>query len=79
MILLDSAPRLRKEAQSRANRTPARREYDRAYNRLKVRKQRGKISTNEWNAAVAKAQELVAQSERGELADEELKKKLGEL
>ncbi len=69
----------RKEAQGRANRTPARREYDRAYNRLKVRKQRGKISVDEWNAAVAQAQELVAQSERGELTDEELKRKLDQL
>ncbi len=69
----------RKEAQGRANRTPARREYDRAYNRLKVRKQRGKISTDEWNAAVAQAQGLVAQSERGELTDEELTRKLNQL
>ncbi len=42
------------------------REYDRAYNRLKVRKQRGKISVDEWNAAVVQAQELVAQPERGD-------------
>lgn len=69
----------RKEAQGRANRTPARAEYDRAYNRLKTRKQRGKISVDEWNTAVAKAQELVAQSERGELTDEELTRKLKEL
>lgn len=34
----------RKEALGKANRTPARKEYDRTYNRLKVRKQRGKIS-----------------------------------
>ena len=34
---------------------------------------------DEWNAAVAKAQELVAQSGRGELSDEELKQKLEEL
>ncbi len=68
-----------KEAQGKEHRTPAQKEYDRTYNRLKVRKQRGKISTDEWNAAVAKAQELVAQSERGELTDEELKKKLTEL
>ena len=33
---------------------------------LKVRKQRGKISADEWNAAVAKAQELLEHSERGE-------------
>ena len=69
----------RKEAQGKANRTPAQKEYDRTYNRLKVRKQRGKISTGEWNTAVAAAQELVAQSERGELTDEELKWKLDKL
>ena len=63
----------------KANRSPAQIEYDRTYNRLKVRKQRKKISTSEWNAAVARAQELVARSERGELADEELKRKLAEL
>ena len=50
----------RKEAQGKENRTPAQKEYDRTYNRLKVRKQRGKISKDEWNTAVAKAQELVA-------------------
>ncbi len=61
------------------NRTPAQREYNRAYNRLKVRKQRGKISADEWNTAVAQAQELVAQSERGELTDEELARKLNQL
>lgn len=48
-------------------------EYRKTYNRLRARKQRGKISKDEWNAVVAKARELVAQSERGELADEELK------
>jgi len=69
----------RKEAKGKANQTPAKKEYDRTYNRLKARKQRGKISTDEWNAAVAKAQKLVAQSGRGELTDEELKRKLAEL
>lgn len=69
----------RKEAQGKENRNPAQKEYDRTYNRLKVRKQRGKISTDEWNTAVANAQELVAQSERGELTDEELREKLGRL
>ena len=69
----------KKESMGKENRTPTQKEYDRTYNRLKVRKQRGKISTDEWNVAVAKAQELVAQSERGELTDEELRKKLGQL
>jgi len=66
----------RKEARGKEKHTPAQKEYDRTYNRLKVRKQRGKISKDEWNTAVAKAQELVAQSERGELTDEELKQRL---
>ena len=65
----------RKEALGKAYRTPARKEYDRTYNRLKVRKQRGKISVDGWNAAVAKAQELLEHSERGELTDEELKRR----
>lgn len=69
----------RKEAQGKENRTPAQKEYDRAYSRLKARKQRGKISTDEWNTAVAEAQDLVAQSERGEMTDEELKRRLAEL
>ena len=69
----------RKEARGKANRTPAQKEYDRAYNRLKQRKNRRKISLDEWNAAVAQAQELLEQSGRGELTDEELKRKLEEL
>ena len=69
----------RKEAQGKEKRPPAQKEYDRTYNRLKSRKQRRKISKDEWNAAVAKAQELVAQSGRGELSDDELRQKLEEL
>ena len=68
----------RKEARGKQNRTPARKEYDRTYNRLKVRKQRGKISVDEWNAAVAEAQELLERSERGELMDEELTRRFEE-
>lgn len=52
----------RKEARDKENLPPAQKEYDRTYNRLKVRKQRGKISADEWNTAVAKAQELVGPS-----------------
>ena len=66
----------RKESQGKENHTPAQKEYDRTYNRLKARKQRGKISVDEWNAAVAKAQELLALSEQGKLTDDELKQKL---
>jgi hypothetical protein len=54
-------------------RTPAQKEYARVYNRLKTQKSRGKISVDEWNAAVAQAQEVKARTERGELGDEEMK------
>ena len=66
----------KKEAQERVAATPAQKEYAKAYNRLKARKQRGKISVDDWNAAVAKAQNLKAQTERGELSDEELHRQL---
>ena len=66
----------RKEAKERATATPAQKEYAKAYNRLKMRKQRGKISVDEWNEAVGKAQDLKEQSERGELSDEELRRQL---
>lgn len=69
----------RKEAQGKANRTPAQQEYDRTYNRLKQRKNRKKISVDEWNTAVARAQELLDQSGRGQLTDEELRRKLRDL
>lgn len=69
----------RKEAKERATATPAQKEYARAYNRLKMRKQRGKISVDEWNEAVGKAQDLKTQTERGELSDEELRRQLESL
>ena len=69
----------RKEAQGKANRTPAQVEYDRTYNRLKQRKNRRKISVDEWNTAVAEAQDLLERSGRGEISDEELKRELNKL
>ena len=63
----------RKEAQGKANRSPARVEYDRTYNRLKQKKNRKKISVDEWNAAVAEAMKILEMSERGELTDDEMK------
>lgn len=69
----------KKEAQGRVAATPAQKEYAKAYNRLKARKQRGKISVDEWNAIVAKAQDLKEQTERGELSDEELRRQLAAL
>ena len=68
-----------KEARDKRDRSPAQIEYDRTYNRLKQRKNRGKISVDEWNAAVARAMDLLDQSERGKLTDGELKRKLEEL
>ena len=69
----------RKEAQGKERHTPAQKEYDKTYNRLKARKQRGKISESEWNIAVAKAQKLLEQFGRGKRSDEELKRPLAEL
>ena len=69
----------RKEAQGKSNRSPAQVEYDRAYNRLKQRKNRGKISVAEWNAAVAEAMKVLEQAERGELADDEVRRRLAGL
>ena len=53
-----------------------RREYSRTYNRLKQRKNRGAITVDEWNTAVASAQELCDRARRGEVTDAELKRLL---
>ncbi len=50
-------------------------EYRKVYNRLKARKQRGKISKDEWNAALAQAQKVLDMAECGELSDEEMRKR----
>ena len=63
----------RKAAQGKENRSPARVEYDRTYNRLKQKKNRKKISVNEWNAAVAGAMRILEQSESGRLTDDEMR------
>lgn len=65
--------------EAHGNYTPAQKEYRRVFKRLKAKKQRGKISEDEWNDAVVKAQELIVQSDQGELAGEELKRLLAEL
>ena len=54
-------------------RDPARAKYDRAYNRQKQKKNRNKISVNEWNAAVAEAVRILEQAQRGELTDDEMR------
>ncbi|MDO5595065.1 MAG: DUF6076 domain-containing protein, partial [Eubacteriales bacterium] len=55
--------------------SPAGVEYRKVYNRLKARKQRGKISKEEWNAVVSKAQEVLDMAEQGKLSDEEMRKR----
>jgi len=55
------------------NRNPAHVEYDRAYNRLKQKRLRKKISVNEWNAAVAEAMRIRELAESGQLTDDEMR------
>lgn len=63
-----------KKAQELSGATPAQVEYRKVYNRLKTRKNRGKLSVDEWNAAVAIALDLKDRAERGDIEDAELKK-----
>jgi len=55
--------------------SPAGIEYRKVYNRLKARKQRGKISKDEWNIALAQAQKVLDLAEQGKLSDEEMRKR----
>nr|WP_325204517.1 DUF6076 domain-containing protein [uncultured Oscillibacter sp.] len=55
--------------------SPAGVEYRKVYNRLKARKQRGKISRDEWNATLAQVQEVLDLAEQGKLSDEEMRKR----
>ena len=63
----------------RDSKTPVQIEYENTYNRLKKRKARGKISTDEWNALVARAQDIREQAQRGGLSDFEMKKMFEEI
>ena len=63
----------------RDSKTPVQIEYENTYNRLKKRKARGKISTDEWNALVARAQDIREQAQRGCLSDFEMKKMFEEI
>ncbi|WP_297871831.1 DUF6076 domain-containing protein [uncultured Oscillibacter sp.] len=54
--------------------SPAGVEYRKVYNRLKARKQRGKISRDEWNATLSQVQEVLDLAEQGKLTDEEMRK-----
>ena len=69
----------RKAEREKASGTPAQREYRKAYDRLKMRKARHKISVDEWNEKVALAQQLRDEAEQGELTDLELRDKLSAL
>ena len=55
-----------------------RREYSKLYNRLKQRKNRGRITVDKWNRLIAQAQEIKEQALRGEMDEEELKKRFEE-
>jgi len=57
----------------------ARKEYQKVYNRLRGRKNRGIISVDEWNRQVAEIQELKAQAVRGDICDVELKRLFEEI
>ena len=50
-------------------------EYRKVYNRLKARKQREKISKDEWNTFAPQAQKVLDMAERGELSDQEMRKR----
>ena len=55
-----------------------RREYAKLYNRLKQRKNRGRLSVDEWNQLIGQAQDIRDVALRGEMDEAELKKRLGE-
>jgi len=50
-------------------------EYRKVYNRLKARKQRGKISRDEWNATLSQVQKVLDLAKQGKLTDEEIRKR----
>lgn len=56
-----------------------RKEYQKVYNRLRGRKNRGIISVNEWNRQVAAAQGLKAQAIAGKIDDVELKRQFDKM
>lgn len=54
-------------------------EYSRIYNRLKARKRRGRITTDEWNRQVVEAQELKDAFLAKQITQQEYVRKLDEL
>lgn len=67
------------EKEKAENKKAARKEYQRAYNRLKGRKNRGKLSVDEWNRRVARAQDLRDTFVSGALTQEKYVKELDTL
>ena len=65
-----------KEKQKRET---AAREYNRIYNRLKARKRRGRITTDQWNRKVAQAQELKDTFSARKMTQAEYVRRLDEL
>lgn len=59
--------------ETKKNRTPAKVEYDKVYNRLKTRKARKSITTEDWNKQVALAISYMEQNEQGTLSDADYK------
>lgn len=59
--------------------SPAQLEYNKVYNRLKTRKKRGKISTDEWNKAVKLALHYKDLAEDGTIDDANLKSLFDEI
>lgn len=62
-----------KAKREKTSATPAQQEYAKVYNRLKARKNRKKISVDEWNDGVAYAFSLKEKAERGQLTDVQLR------
>ena len=69
----------RKAEREKTSGTLSQKEYRRAYDRLKMRKTRHKITVDEWNEKVALAQEWRDLAEQGQLSDLELHDKLSAL
>ncbi len=55
---------------------PIHKEYFKAYNRLKARKNRGSLRIDKWDQQVAMIQDWRDAAVRGEMSDAELKQKL---
>ncbi len=61
----------KKEATKKGNRTPEQKEYDKVYNRLKTRKNRGSMSEMEYRKGMKLAKEYLEQQQKGVLSESE--------